>query len=154
MKKPIDIKVTKEGFEALQKEYEDLTKLRPEVLKRMVEAREQGDLSENAGYHASREQLSQIDGRQREIKLLLRFAEVIDKTDNLTISMGNKVKLENEGQVVEFKIVSATEADPSKNKLSDVSPLGSLLLGKKVGETITLNLPENKQVFKIVDVGS
>lgn len=152
MKKPINVKVTKEGFEALKIEQEHLTKLRPEVLKRMVEAREQGDLSENAGYHASREQLSQIDGRQREIKLLLRFAEVIDKTDNLTISMGNRVKLENDGRLVEFKIVSATEADPSKNKLSDVSPLGSLLLGKKVGEVITLELPTGKVNYLIVSV--
>src|SRR3989344_3308221 len=118
MQKPIDIKVTREGFEDLKNEYEDLTKKRPLVLKRMVEAREQGDLSENAGYHASREELSQTDGRLRELKLMIRLAEVVDKAGTDKVSLGNKVKLETDGKTIEYTIVSAQEADPVKNKLS------------------------------------
>ncbi|HEY5600502.1 MAG TPA: transcription elongation factor GreA [Patescibacteria group bacterium] len=154
MQKPIDIKVTREGFEDLKNEYEELTKKRPLVLKRMVEAREQGDLSENAGYHASREELSQTDGRLRELKLMIRLAEVVDKAGTDKVSLGNKVKLETDGKTIEYTIVSAQEADPVKNKLSDVSPLGNLLLGRKTGEKVILKLPGIETKYKILGVSS
>src|SRR3989344_5845071 len=150
MQKPIDIKVTREGFEDLKNEYEELTKQRPGVLKRMVEAREQGDLSENAGYHAAKERLGYIDSRLRHLKLMIRFAEVVNSSDNGIVSFGNTVVVENDGQKLTYTVVSAQEADPLSGKVSDVSPVGSALLGKRVGDSATVEIPDGKMVLKIL----
>ena len=143
---------TREGYENLKKEYEELLAQRPGVLERMVMAREQGDLSENAGFHAAKERLGAIDFRLRELKLLMRLGQIVEGTKQSTVGFGNRVTIENIGEKREFLIVSAMEADPAKNKVSQVSPIGSALLGKKVGDTVEIEIPEGKVVFKIVAI--
>lgn len=152
MPKPI-YKFTKEGFLNLKKEQENLTSKRPEVLKRMVAAREQGDLSENAGYHAAKEELGQIDSRLRELKMLLRFGEVVEDSSTSVVGFGTKVKVDDGSSQAEFTIVSGMEADPVKGKMSDESPIGGALLGKRVGDEIEVEVPSGRVVYKILEIG-
>ena len=143
---------TKEGFENLKKEERGLIQKRPQVLARMVEARDQGDLSENAGYHAAKEELAHIDSRLRELKLLLRLGKIHKGGYSETVTFGSRVTVENEKQTRKYSIVSGMEANPAKGKLSDTSPIGSALLGKKVGETVTIEVPNGKVEFKILKI--
>lgn len=152
MKKPIELKLTKEGYQKLLDEERELKDQRPGVLKRMVEAREQGDLSENAGYHAAKERLGYIDSRLRHLKIMIRFAEVVESTGKEVVSFGNTVVVDNSGSKMTYTIVSAQEADPSQGKVSDVSPFGKALLGKNVGDTATVETPDNKIPLKILEI--
>lgn len=152
MKKPIDVKFTKEGFEKIKQEYQSLLDKRPQVLTRLVAAREQGDLSENAGYHASKEELGRIDRRIRELKLLIRFGEVVESGSLDTVSIGNKVILSDGNKRFEYQIVGKLEADPARGKLSEVSPIGSALLGKKAGDEVIIDIPSGKANFKLLGI--
>ncbi len=152
MKKPIELKLTPEGFKKLVDEERELRESRPGVLKRMVEAREQGDLSENAGYHAARERLGYIDSRLRQLKVMIRFAQVIESSNQNIVSFGNHVTVKNDGETRAFTIVSAQEADPTSGKISDVSPIGSSLMGKSVGEKATVDTQDGKTIFEILDI--
>ncbi|MDO8260023.1 MAG: transcription elongation factor GreA [Candidatus Magasanikbacteria bacterium] len=152
MKKPINLRLTPEGFQNLLNEQKTLTESRPGVLKAMVEAREQGDLSENAGYHAAKEKLGYIDSRLRSLKLMIRFADVVKGEDSKNVTFGNTVVIEGPDGQKTFTIVSAMEADPKEGKMSDISPIGMALLNKKVGDTIEIDIPDGKVSFRIVDV--
>ena len=147
-----DYKFTREGYENLKKEYECLIAERPGVLTRMVAAREQGDLSENAGYHASKDRLGQIDSRIRELKLLMRVGKVVEGGDQNTVGFGNRVIIDNDVEKQEFTIVSALEADPAHGKMSDSSPIGSALLGKKVGDNVEIEVPSGRVNYKIIEI--
>lgn len=152
MKKPIDVKFTKEGYAKLGEEYQQLTDKRPLVLARMVAAREQGDLSENAGYHASKEELGKIDGRLRWLKILMRFGEIVDSGGSGIVGIGSDVKVSRDKETYEFSIVGRMEADPAHDKLSEVSPIGKALLGKSVGDEAEVETPDGKIVYKILEV--
>jgi transcription elongation factor GreA len=152
VKKPINLKLTPEGYQDLLDEQKTLTESRPGVLKSMVEAREQGDLSENAGYHAAKEKLGYIDSRLRSLKLMIRFAEVVKGENSKNVTFGNTVVIKNDLGLQTFTIVSAMEADPKDGKMSDRSPLGMALLGKKVGDKVEIEAPNGKLVFNIVDI--
>lgn len=152
MKKPIDIKFTKEGYKKLGEEYQALIEKRPGVLSRMVAAREQGDLSENAGYHASKEELGKIDSRMRELKLLMRFGEIVDSKGSGVVGIGSTIKVSGQGDTFVFNIVGRLEADPVHGKLSEVSPIGSALLGKKVGDNVEVEIPDGKNVYTILEI--
>ncbi len=152
MKKPIDIQFTKEGYEKLQLEYEALVQKRPGVLSRMVAAREQGDLSENAGYHAAKGELGWIDRRMRELKILMRFGEVVVSSQTSLVSFGSTVTVAIDGDRQDFIIVGKLEADPVNGKLSDVSPIGSALLGKKAGDVVEIDVPDGKVTYTIESI--
>jgi len=152
MQKPIDLTLTQEGYNKLQKEFDDLMEARPGVLTRMVAAREMGDLSENAGYHAAKERLGYIDRRTRHLKVMLRFAEVKVAKGTDEVTFGSIVRVNNGDTEVEFAIVSAMEADPMKLKISDVSPIGKVLLGKKTGDEAIIETPDGKMVYKVLEI--
>lgn len=153
MKKPIEVRVTKEGFEKFKSEVNALNERRPGVLARMVAARDQGDLSENAGYHAAKGELGWIDRRLRELKLFIRFADIIDSDgSSSTVMMGSIVVVDDGSGPREFKIVGKTEADPLEGKMSDASPIGAALVGKSKGDTVDVEIPDGKITFKIVSV--
>ena len=154
MQSPIDVKVTPEGLENLKKELVELAEKRPGVLARMVAAREQGDLSENAGYHAAKEELGHIDRRTRELKLMIRFAQIIAGGDHLAVSLGSNVVVDDGSGQREFKIVGKIEANPMEGKMSDESPIGMALLGKKVGDVVSIEVPDGKAVYKVVSIAS
>ena len=152
MKKPIDVKLTQQGYQNLKDELDKLIERRPGVLQRMVQAREQGDLSENAGYHAGKEELGKIDSRVRELKLILRFADVVQSTQQKFVQLGNTVTIKGNGIEATYTIVSAMEADPQKGKMSDVSPIGKALIGKAKGELVQIEIPDGTITYEIVNI--
>lgn len=149
------IYLTKEGLEALRKEYDELVKTkRPDVLTRVSSARNMGDLSENAEYVAAREELSFIDGRIDELEELLKQATVIRETKsaNHAVKLGSTVTLHLNGKKEIFTVVGEWEADPKEKKISHESPLGKGLLGKRVGEKVEVEAPAGKLLYTIVEV--
>lgn len=151
MKKPIEVRVTKEGFENFKQEQAKLLERRPGVLARMVVARDQGDLSENAGYHAAKEELGNIDRRLRYLKLMIRFADVIEGGGDI-VTLGSTVVVDNGSGAQEFRIVGKTEANPMEGKMSEASPIGAALLGKKIGESVIVDVPDGQVTYKIKKV--
>ena len=148
-KKPI--KITIEGRQALEKELKVLKDERqPHVIKRVATAREFGDLSENAEYHAAREDLAWIQGRIEEIEHILAQAEVVKANGDSTVSLGHQVVLlTQDGREQEFHIVGEWEADPMAQKISHESPLGQALVGKKVGEIAQFEAPAGTIAYTV-----
>lgn len=152
------IYLTKEGIAELQKEYDELTKVkRPDVLERVSAARNMGDLSENAEYVAARDELSFIDGRIDELEELLKQVTLIkeDHSGSITsrmIKLGSTVTLHQNGKKESFTVVGEWEADPKEKKISHESPLGKALLGKKVGDKVEVEAPAGRILYRIVSV--
>lgn len=144
------IYLTKEGLEELKQEFEELSKVkRPEILNRVSQARNMGDLSENAEYTVAREELSFIDGRIEELEELLKQAVLISNNHSSTIKLGSTVKVITTDGKEEFTVVGEWEADPKDRKISHESPLGKALLGKKVGEKVEVEAPAGKIIYTI-----
>ncbi|WP_168463898.1 transcription elongation factor GreA [Wolbachia endosymbiont of Ctenocephalides felis wCfeT] len=151
--------ITKEGFEQMQAKLEKLKEEKPSVIQAISDARDQGDLSENAEYHAARERLGFIEGRIMEVENKISHAEVIEAKDlsgdsvmfgaTVTLSMLNDDDTEVE---YVYKIVGEYEADVSKQLISTSSPLGSALIGKKVGEYVEVIVPSGEKLYKIVKI--
>lgn len=147
-----DFRFTQEGYDNLKKELQGLLQERPGVLTRMVAAREQGDLSENAGYHAAKDRLGEIDSRIRDLKLLIRLGKVIQASGENTVSFGSTVTINDGQKESQFTIVSAHEADPLKGKISQDSPIGKVLLGKNAGDSVEIEVPDGKVNYNIVNI--
>ncbi|MFP3024029.1 MAG: transcription elongation factor GreA [Wolbachia sp.] len=151
--------ITREGFESMQVELEKLKEEKPSIIQAISDARDQGDLSENAEYHAARERLSFIEGRIIEVENKLSHAEVIE-VKNLsgdTVMFGATVTvsmLGDDNSEIEYvyKIVGGYEADASKQLISTDSPLGSALIGKKVGGYVEVIVPNGEKLYKIVKI--
>jgi len=128
---PKKIYLTKEGLSELKKEYDELTKgKRPEVLGRLSQARNLGDLSENAEYVVAKEELSFIDGRIDELEELLKQVEIItNHKSHSAVKLGSTVTLTVNGKKESFMVVGEWEADPKEKKISHESPLGKALIG-------------------------
>ncbi|MBR4003908.1 MAG: transcription elongation factor GreA [Clostridia bacterium] len=143
-----EIFLTKDGYKALQEKLDYLKSVkRDEVSKKIGVAREFGDLSENAEYDAAKEEQAQVEAEIVEIENKLRFGKIINqkKLDTSKVNAGCFVKLLDLDfdDEFEYQIVGATESDPSKGIISNESPVGQALLGKKVGETVQIVLPQN-----------
>lgn len=149
------IYLTKEGLTELQKELKELVeKKRPETLDRLSEARDQGDLSENAEYTAARDELSFIDGRIDELEELIKQATVITEQpgNKKSVDLGSTVTVHVGNKKEEFTVVGEWEADPTKKKVSHASPLGQALMGKHVGEALEVDAPAGKIKYTIVSI--
>ena len=150
------IYLTKDGLEELKKEYDDLAKKRrPEVLERVSQARNQGDLSENAEYTAARDELSFIDGRIDEIEEILKLATLIQsvgRSGKQTVELGSTVTLHVLGKKEIFTVVGEWEADPIERKISHESPLGKALMGKEKGDKVEVEAPAGKILYTVVSV--
>ncbi len=150
--------MTYEGLRALEDELEDLkVNRRKEVAQKIKEAREQGDLSENAEYDAAKEEQREIEARIEQIDALLKNAEVADADENAkadVVTVGSTVKLFDEefGEEVEYKIVGSSEANILQNKISNESPVGKELIGKKKNQKITVETANGLLKFKILKV--
>jgi len=149
--------VTKEGYEALKKELENLKRVeRPQNIKAIEEARAHGDLSENAEFDAAKEKQGFIEGRINELGYKLATADII-LTENLPKDravFGSKVLLENidSGEEVEYRLVGPDESDIKEGRISVSSPLGKAILGKKPGDELTLIVPGGKRIYEFVDI--
>ncbi|SRR5258708_936213 len=151
------IYLTQEGLEELQAELNTLTKVkRPEVLVRLSEARDMGDLSENAEYVAARDELAFVDGRIDEIEEILKQVEIIKEVSKTSgkqvVVLGSKVTLHVGRKEEQFTVVGEWEADPMEKKISHESPLGKALLGKTSGDKVEVTAPAGKIVYTVVSV--
>lgn len=145
------IQFTKDGLQELQSELTELkdTKL-PAAIDRVARARDFGDLSENAEYHAAKEELAFIEGRVEELEELLKKAEVVKSSNGRSqVSVGCKVTVAHQGKEYLYEVVGEWEADPMKKKISHTSPLGQALMGKKQGDDVEFEAPAGKIVYKV-----
>jgi transcription elongation factor GreA len=147
-----EFQLTKEGVTELQDELASLKEKRKLVVEAIRIARDQGDLSENAEYHSAKEEQERVDNRMSEIEHILKNAEVVSRAAKGKVSIGNKVTLKNSGKAVSYHIVDSVEADPLEGKISDESPIGKALLGKKVGEKVEISLPSGKHTYEIKEI--
>ena len=148
--------LTYEGLKALEDELHDLkVNRRREVAQKIKEAREQGDLSENAEYEAAKEEQRDIELRIEEIDKILKNAEVVDDddVDSNVINVGCTVKIKDLEfkEEMEYKIVGSTEANSLKGKISNESPVGKALIGAQKGDTVEVETPAGMIKYKIVD---
>jgi transcription elongation factor GreA len=147
--------MTRAGYDKLKDELERLKRIeRPAITKAIAEARAHGDLSENAEYHAAREKQSFTEGRINDLEGKVGAAEVIDPpTGGDRVTFASTVRLEDEkGKEVRYWIVGSDEADPAKGRISVLAPLARTLIGKRVGDTVTAQLPAGKKTFDILEV--
>ena len=147
--------MTRPGFEKLKEELERLKHTeRHTIIKAIAEARAHGDLSENAEYHAAREKQSFTEGRINELEGKVGAAEVIDQpSGGDRVTFASTLRLEDEaGKEVRYWIVGSDEAAPAKGKISILAPLARTLIGKRVGDSVTAQLPGGKKTFEILEV--
>ena len=148
---------TEEGLQKLKEELDQLKSVdRPKVIQQIAEARDKGDLSENAEYDAAKEAQGMLEMRISKLEETLSNARVIDESqlDNSKVLVLSKVKIKNQvnGMVMDYMIVADGEADLSKGKISVNSPIGKGLLGKAVGEVAQINVPSGVINFEIVEI--
>lgn len=151
MKKTFQI--TQEGKKELEQELEQLKGRRGEIAEKIAEARDYGDLSENAEYDAAREEQGIVETRVAEIEDILVNAEIIKasrKKDE--VSLGSTVELKTGSKTVKYTVVGPVEADPLEGKISNESPIGEALMGKKVGDTVTITTPKGQIEYEVVSV--
>lgn len=149
--------LTDKGLKKLEDELQDLRVVkRKEVAQKIKEAREQGDLSENAEYDAAKDEQKDIEARIEELESILKNVEVVytDEVDKEKVNVGCVVTVRDtsNGSVQIFKLVGSTEADVLNNKISNESPVGAALMGAKAGETVEVEVPNGTFKFEILDI--
>ena len=149
--------LTYEGLRKYEDELEHLKVVkRKEISQKIKEAREQGDLSENAEYDAAKDEQRDIEARIEELEKILKNAEVVDSSDLSTdkVSFGSVVTLQNTATKAEFKykIVGDSEVDFKNKKISDRSPVGKAIMGQKKGKTVSVSAPSGVIKYKIVKI--
>ena len=152
-----EILLTKEGYAAKIAELDELrTVKRPEIAERLKEAIAYGDISENSEYDSAKNEQAELEYKIGELEALIKNAKVIEesaKTD--VVRIGQKVKIRKIGakDFVEYIIVSSSEADPIHGKISNVSPVGSALIDKKVKDKVDVKLPDGTAKYEILSIG-
>ncbi|HLF25481.1 MAG TPA: transcription elongation factor GreA [Anaerolineae bacterium] len=147
--------LTPEGKRKLEEELALLTTTkRQELADRLHTAIRQGDLSENADYIQAKEEQAFVEGRIRDIQRMLRNVALIEEQSGGEVRIGSKITVNEDGtdDPETFMLVGAAEADPAKGRISNESPLGQALMGKKVGDTVRIKAPAGEMVFKIVAI--
>lgn len=149
--------LTEEGLQKLRKELEHLkTVERPAISRMIAEARDKGDLSENAEYDAAKEAQGMLELRISKLEDLIANARIIDesKIDTDQVQILNKVKLKNlkTNAVVEYTLVAESEANLKENKLSIATPIAKALIGKKVGDVVDVQVPSGLMRFEILEI--
>ncbi len=146
-------KLTQDGIDELKTELAQLIAERPEVTERIRSARELGDLSENAEYASARAEQERSENRIAEVEHILKNVEVISAPKNGNkIHLGSVVKLKGAGKEKQFQVVGTVEADPLAGKISDESPIGKALLGKKVGDEVEIVTPAETAIYTVAQI--
>lgn len=144
--------LTGEGKQELETELDELKGRRVGVAEKIANARDYGDLSENAEYDAAREEQAQVESRIAEIEDILKNADIIKVgKSNGTIRVGSTVELKN-SKTVTYRIVGPVEADPLEGKISNESPIGAALMGKKVGDSVTIETPKGTTHYTVKSI--
>ena len=150
-----EVFLTAKGFTDIESELDELKRVkRPEIIKAIKEARALGDLSENADYHAAREEQAIIEGRIQELEYMVEHASIISEESSDTVKIGSSVviRYDDEDDLEEYKIVGSTEADPFEIKISNESPIAKALLGKKKGSKVTVESPNGEYEIELVEI--
>ena len=145
--------MSQDKLDQLKAEYSDL-KLEKisAIAKRIDEARQLGDLSENAEYHAARDEMAWAQSRVKELEHIIDSAEIVANTGSKIIQIGSSIRVKANRVEKEYTIVGAQEANPLAGKISNESPIGSAFLGKSKGDKVQVRLPAGVQEYKILDV--
>ncbi len=152
-----EILLTREGYEKVVAEHDELVSVkRQEVAERIKEAISYGDISENAEYDSAKNEQAELEERIIKLENMIRLAKIIDEEDisDEKVNFGLKVRVKDQKtkEVSEFIIVGATEADPFDGKISNESPIGKALLGRKKGDVAEVTVPDGIVKFKILDI--
>lgn len=145
--------LTKEGVRELQHKLHELkTVRRREIAEAIHTAKEQGDLSENAEYVNAKEEQRRIEEQIAELEITLKNARVITRTGTHVVNLGNTVVLRCNGQEISYRIVGSNEANPLEAKISNESPVGRALIGKKKGESVNIPTPAGNKECEVIDI--
>lgn len=149
--------LTAEGLRKVEEEYEYLTTVRRgEVAQMIAEAKAEGDISENAGYDEAKTVQGFLEGRINELKNVLKHVEIIQESNGPTdrVILGSTVVIVEQGADLEesYTLVGSIEADPAKGRISNESPMGSALLGKKVGDIAVVESPSGEIIFEVISI--
>ena len=152
-----DVFLTRDGYDALKKEYENLKKgKRREISNAIEKARALGDLKENAEYHAAKEAMAFNERRISELEATLSHARIIDNEnidkDKVLIGATIKIRMVSDNEIEEYVLVSEAEADFNKNKISVTSPLGQGILGHKAGDVVQVKIPAGMMTIEILEI--
>lgn len=140
--------LTPEGKVELEGELAELIAKRSDIAEKIANARDYGDLSENAEYDAAREEQAMLESRITEVEEILQNADIIKATKSSTVKVGSTVQLKN-GSKVTYRIVGPVEADPMEGKISNESPIGQALMGKKAGDKVTITTPKGETTYTV-----
>lgn len=144
--------ITTEGKRELELELSELKNRRGAIADKIAEARDFGDLSENAEYDSAREEQGLVESRISEIENILLNAEIIKGSRGSKVALGSTVDLKSAKLNVTYTLVGPVEANPAEGKISNQSPIGEALMGKKVGDSATITTPKGEIVYEIVAV--
>ncbi len=152
-----EVLLTKEGYDKIVAEYDDLVSVkRAEVAARIKEAREFGDISENAEYDAAKNEQAELEERINKLENMMRKAKIIEegKTPKGKVNIGSKVTVKDtkSKETMNFVIVGATEADPFEGRISNESKVGEALIGTKVGDRVEIEVPNGKMNYQVVSI--
>jgi transcription elongation factor GreA len=145
--------ITEAGRAELEAELEALKGRRGEIADKIAEARDYGDLSENAEYDTAREDQALVESRIAEIEDILANSEIIKASNGSQVGVGSTVELKSANKSVTYVVVGPVEADPLEGKISNESPIGKALMGKKVGDSATITTPKGSTTYDIVKIG-
>ncbi len=144
--------ITEGGKKELEAELSDLVSRRSSIADKIAAARDYGDLSENAEYDAAREEQGIVETRITEIEDILQNHSIIQASKGGTVGIGSTVVLKNGAKEMTYQVVGSVEADPMNGKISDESPIGQALIGKKVGEEVVIKTPKGETSYQVVTV--
>lgn len=146
--------ITKEGLKKLKDELEERKgKIRQEIAHAIKEAKEQGDLSENAEYSEAKRQQGENETRVAELEMIIKTSQVVEHDNSAKeIQMGSRINVKFNGSEMDFQIVGSNEADPGNFKISNESPMGKAFMGKKKGDKVEADTPSGKIRYVILDV--
>lgn len=152
-----EVLLTKEGYEKIVAEYDDLVSVkRAEVAARIKEAREFGDISENAEYDAAKNEQAELEERINKLENMMRKAKIIEegKTNRSKVNIGSKVTVKDTKtkKTEDYTIVGSTEADPFEGKISNESKVGEALIGHKVGEKVQIEVPSGLIEYEVISI--
>lgn len=145
--------ITESGKKELENELAELKGRRGAIADKIADARDYGDLSENAEYDTAREEQGLVESRIAEIEDILLNATIIAATKSSSVKLGSKVELKTGKKSVTYHVVGPVEADPLEGKISNESPIGLALMGKKIGDTATITTPKGDIKYEVVKVG-
>lgn len=144
--------ITAQGKSELEAELEKLKGRRGGIADKIAAARDYGDLSENAEYDAAREEQGLVETRIAEIEDILQNVEIIKPSAKSSVSLGSKVEIKSDKKTVTYSVVGPIEANPAEGRISNESPIGSQLMGKKVGDKVVISTPKGDTQYEVVAV--